>query len=472
MTDVLLPRADRGRARPLREPDPAAFPADFLWGAATASYQIEGAVDEDGRGRSIWDTFARTPGRVRDGDTGDVAADHYHRYRDDVALMADLGLRSYRFSVAWPRVQPGGRGPANQRGLDFYRRLVDELLGRGIEPWLTLYHWDLPDELEQAGGWPARETAERFAEYADLTVGALGDRVRFWTTLNEPWCSSFLGYSAGEHAPGRHDPAAAVAANHHLLLGHGLATQALRARGAEQVGITLNLFPVTPLTDEPAVVDAARRVDGMHNRLFLDPILRGAYPEDVRADLSAVTDFGFERPGDADVIGTRIDVLGVNYYTGHVASTTALPGAALAASRPPTGPVTAMGWGVDPDGLTALLRRIQRDYGDIPLYVTENGAAYEDEVGPDDEVHDPERTAYVAAHVDACAAAIAAGVPLKGYFVWSLMDNFEWSHGYSKRFGIVHVDYASQRRRVKDSGRWYAGFIRRHGETAGREPGY
>jgi beta-glucosidase len=472
VTDVLLPRADRGLPRPRREPDPAAFPADFLWGAATAAYQIEGAADEDGRGRSIWDTFSHTPGRVRDGDTGDVAADHYHRWRDDVALMAELGLRSYRFSVAWPRVQPGGRGPANQRGLDFYRGLVDEMLGHGIEPWVTLYHWDLPDELEQAGGWPVRETAERFADYAEVTIAALGDRVRYWTTLNEPWCSAFLGYSAGEHAPGRHDPAAAVAATHHLLLGHGLATQALRARGAEQVGITLNLFPVSPLTDEPAVLDATRRVDGMHNRLFLDPILRGAYPEDVRADLASITDFAFERPGDAEVIAAPIDVLGVNYYTRHVVSTSAVPGAAIASTRPPEGPVTAMGWGVDPGGLTELLRRVHRDYGDVPLYVTENGAAYEDEVGADDTVHDPERTEFVAAHVDACAAAIAEGVPLKGYFVWSLTDNFEWSHGYSKRFGIVHVDYASQQRRVKDSGRWYAEFIRQHGETSRQEPGY
>jgi beta-glucosidase len=477
VTDVLLPRGDLDRTagevtRPEREPDPAAFPADFLWGAATAAYQVEGAVDEDGRGRSIWDTFSHTPGRTRDGDTGDVATDHYHRFRDDVALMADLGLRSYRFSLAWPRVQPGGRGPANQRGLDFYRRLVDELLAAGIEPWVTLYHWDLPDELEQAGGWPARDTAERFAEYAGLAHDALGDRVRFWTTLNEPWCSAFLGYSAGEHAPGRHDPAAAVAATHHLLLGHGLAVQELRSRGVEQVGITLNLFPVAPLTDEPAVIDAARRVDGMHNRLFLDPILRGGYPDDVRADLAPVTDFGFEKHEDAAVIAAPIDVLGVNYYTRHVVGTSSLPGAAVAAVRPPAGPVTQMGWGVDPDGLTDLLLRLHREYPGIPLCVTENGAAYPDAPGPDGAVHDVERTAFVAAHIDACAAAMADGVPLRGYFVWSLMDNFEWSHGYSKRFGIVHVDYGTQQRRVKDSGRWYADFIRRHGEAARREPGY
>ena len=247
---------------PVPQADPDRFPPDFLWGAATAAYQIEGSVDEDGRGRSIWDTFSATPGKIWNGETGDDATDHYRRYRDDVALMADLGLGAYRFSVSWPRVQPTGRGPAQQRGLDFYRRLVDELLTHDIEPWVTLYHWDLPDALERSGGWPARETAERFAEYADLTVAALGDRVRYWTTLNEPWCSAFLGYASGEHAPGRHDPAAAVAATHHLLLGHGLAVQALRARGAQQVGITLNLHPVRPLTDEPAVLDAVRRVDG------------------------------------------------------------------------------------------------------------------------------------------------------------------------------------------------------------------
>ena len=450
------------------QPEPGRFPEDFLWGAATAAYQIEGAVTEDGRGPSIWDTFSATPGRTLDGDTGDVATDHYHRYRDDVGLMAELGLGAYRFSVAWPRVQPGGKGPANERGLDFYRRLVDELLGSGVEPWLTLYHWDLPDELEQAGGWPARETAERFAEYADLVVTALGDRVRFWTTLNEPWCSAFLGYASGAHAPGRHDPAAALAATHHLLLGHGLAAQALRARGAQQVGITLNLHPVRPLTDEPAVLDAARRVDGVQNRLFLDPVLRGGYPDDVRADLAGVTDFGFERPDDAATIAAPVDLLGVNYYTPFVVGTSAHPGAAVAALVPPSGPVTDMGWGVDATGLVEVLQRVQHDYGDVPLYVTENGAAYPDAVSADDAVHDPERTAYLAGHLSACADAIADGVPLRGYFVWSLLDNFEWAFGYSKRFGLVHVDYATQQRRVKDSGRWYADLIRRARPAAGR----
>ncbi len=467
MTGLLTRVGGDGHPSPRPVPDPAAFPADFLWGAATAAFQIEGATGEDGRGRSIWDTFCDTPGRVRNGDTGEIAADHYHRWREDVALMAELGLRSYRFSVAWPRVQPGGSGPANQRGLDFYRRLVDELLGQGIEPWVTLYHWDLPDELEQAGGWPVRETAERFAEYADLTAAALGDRVRFWTTMNEPWCSAFLGYSGGEHAPGRHEPAASVAAAHHLLLGHGLAVEALRGRGADQVGITLNLYPITPADAHPAVLDAARRVDGLHNRLFLDPVLRGSYPDDVREDLAAVTGFDFERPGDAATIAAPLDLLGVNYYTRLRVSTSALPGAAVVTTLPPEGDSTAMGWGVDADGLAETLRRVTREYGDIPLYVTENGAAYDDEPTDDGDVHDEDRTAYLAGHIEGCAGAIAEGVPLRGYFVWSLLDNFEWAHGYGKRFGIVHVDYATQERRVKASGRWYADFIRAHATQSG-----
>jgi beta-glucosidase len=471
VTEVLLPGVSAdGVPRTVPQPEPAAFPADFLWGAATAAYQIEGAVDEDGRGPSIWDTFSHRPGRTRNGDTGDVAADHYHRYRDDVRLMAELGLRSYRFSVSWPRVQPAGSGRTDPRGLDFYRRLVDELLAHDIEPWVTLYHWDLPEELERAGGWPARETAERFAEFAEHAVAALGDRVRYWTTLNEPWCSAFLGYAAGEHAPGRHDAAAALAANHHLLLGHGLAVQALRAGGARQIGITLNLYPVTPVDDDPAVLDAARRVDGLHNRIYLDPLFRGTFPEDVREDLAGVSDFCFERPEDAAVIATPMDLLGINYYTRHVVSTSALPGAALATIRPALGPRTEMGWGVDADGLLEMLRRVHRDYATLPLYVTENGAAYVDDVEADGTVRDAERTAYVAAHVAACGAALAGGLPLRGYFVWSLLDNFEWGHGYDKRFGIVHVDFGTQERRVKQSGYWYADLIRRHGQAWGHQP--
>src|SRR3954447_20240039 len=445
----------------------AGLPPTFQWGVATSAYQIEGAASEDGRTPSIWDTFCRKPGAVHNGDHGDVACDHYHRMPQDVALIKSLGVDAYRFSVSWPRVQPGGRGPANPAGLAFYDRLVDELLANGIDPWVTLYHWDLPQELEDAGGWPVRDTAQRFADYADLVADALGDRVRYWTTLNEPWCSSFLGYASGAHAPGRHEHDAAVAAVHHLLLGHGLGVQALRARGAEQVGITLNLAPMTPVDDHPAVADAVRRADGWQKRIFLAPLLRGAYPDDVRADLAGVTDFSFEKDGDAATIAAPLDLLGVNYYQTQVVSTSPMPGTNLAALGPSETPLTAMGWGVDPEGLGDLLRRLQRDYGDLPLYLTENGSAYEDEVLPDGSIHDAERTSYLAALLASAQQAIADGVPLKGYFVWSLMDNFEWAHGYSKRFGVVHVDYATQQRRIKDSGRWYADFLRAHRERSG-----
>jgi beta-glucosidase len=437
------------------------LPTGFLWGAATAAYQVEGAADEDGRGRSIWDTFSHTPGRVQDGDTGDVAVDHYHRYREDVALMADLGLSSYRFSVAWPRIQPDGRGRVDRRGLDFYRRLVDELLSAGIEPWVTLYHWDLPQALEDAGGWPERDTAERFADYAATVHGALSDRVTYWTTLNEPWCSAFLGYASGVHAPGRRDPAAAVRAAHHLMLGHGLAVERMRG-GNSKLGVTLNLYDVGAASDSPADHDAARRIDGVQNRLFLDPILLGRYPDDVVRDLAAVTDQAHVRDGDLATIAAPLDLLGVNYYTRHVvaAGEGAGRGSAWVESEHvhavETGlPRTAMGWDVDPAGLGALLRRLHREYPAILLYITENGAAYDDVVAPDGGVHDAERVAYLRAHLAECHGAIADGVPLRGYFAWSLMDNFEWAYGYAKRFGLVHVDYATQRRTPKDSAHWY-----------------
>ncbi|MPZ94841.1 MAG: beta-glucosidase [Propionibacteriales bacterium] len=440
--------------------DLAAFPPNFAWGASTAAYQIEGAVSADGRTPSIWDTFSHLPGRVRDGDTGDIAADHYHRWEEDLDLVQQLGLPTYRFSLSWSRVQPTGRGPANQRGLDFYRRLVDGMLERGITPWLTLYHWDLPQELEDAGGWPARETAQRFADYAGLVVDALGDRVDDWTTLNEPWCSAFLGYGNGRHAPGRQDPAASLGAAHHLLLGHGLATQALRARGAERIGVTLNLYAVTPESERPGDREAARRVDGLHNRWFLDPLFRGSYPDDVRTDVGDL--FSAEQPGDAHIIATPIDLLGVNYYTRLVTTATAYPGSATVGFGDLGLPRTSMGWEVDGSGLTEVLGRVGRDYTQIPLYVTENGAAFEDRVGPDGTVHDAARTEYIADHIAACAAARRDGVNLQGYFVWSLLDNFEWGQGYAKRFGLVYVDYGTQERIVKTSGRWFADLIRRH----------
>jgi beta-glucosidase len=450
------------------------FPQGFVWGAATSAYQIEGAHDADGRGRSIWDTFSHTPGRTSGGDTGDVAVDHYRRMPDDVRLMSGLGLTAYRFSVAWPRVQPAGRGPANPAGLDFYRRLADELLAKGIEPWVTLYHWDLPQELEDAGGWPARETAERFAEYAGLVVDALGDRVRHWTTLNEPFCAALLGYAAGVHAPGRREPAAALAAVHHLLLGHGLAVQALRAGGAEEVGITVNLYAVSPATDTPADADAARRVDGLQNRLWLDPVLLGRYPADLVEDLAPLGVLDAVTAEDLATINTPLDALGVNYYTRHVVAAGEGASGHGAGGSPWIGgvpvhmvqrglPLTATGWEIDGAGLHEVLLRVSREYPELPIYVTENGAAFDDVRDADGRVRDTDRIEFLRGHLAACHDAMAAGVPLRGYFAWSLLDNFEWSEGYRRRFGLVYVDYGTLERVPKDSAAWYAGVIRHGG---------
>jgi beta-glucosidase len=457
------------------------LPSGFLFGAATAAFQIEGASREDGRTDSVWDVFCRIPGAVIDGDDGSVACDHYHRYRDDVALMRELGLGAYRFSTAWPRIRPG-HGPVNPAGIAFYDRLVDELLAQGIDPWLTLYHWDLPQALEDTGGWPNRDTAYRFAEYALDVHAALGDRVRRWTTLNEPWCAAFLGYAAGAHAPGRQEPAAAIAAGHHLMLGHGLVVEALRAADPTlSLGITLNLSVVDPVDpDDARDREAARRIDGQLDRFFLDPLLRGAYPDDVREDLAAHWPDGLVHDGDLTTISGPIDFLGVNYYHGEAVSTRpAAPREALEAptERPTSTPFpaaegvyfhsrglprTAMDWEVQPEGLTRLLQRVHTQYTGprgIALYVTENGAAYDDVVAADGSVPDAERTAYLEAHLDAVAAAVASGVDVRGYFYWSLLDNFEWAWGYAKRFGIVRVDYATQRRTVKQSGRRYAELI-------------
>ncbi|MFI6322014.1 GH1 family beta-glucosidase [Nonomuraea sp. NPDC050556] len=436
---------------------------NFLWGAATSSYQIEGAATADGRTPSIWDTFSRTPGKVKNGETGDVACDHYHRYPDDIRLMSELGLRAYRFSVAWPRIVPEP-GTVNPKGLDFYSHLVDTLLERDITPWPTLYHWDLPQYLEDAGGWPNRDTAYRFAEYAALVHDRLSDRVTNWTTLNEPWCSSLLGYAAGEHAPGRTEPGKAIEAVHHLLLGHGLAVQNLSGK----VGITLNMTHVTPATGSPEDADAARRIDGLQNRLFIDPVLLGSYPEDVVKDLAHLSDFGHVREGDLDTISLPIDMLGINYYS-----------PALVAAGNESGGLTpwigaedvrwvdggrartTMNWEIDEQGLLDLLRRIQKDYPAVDLYITENGAAFADEVSADGGVHDAGRVDYLSRHIEACAEAVRDGVQLKGYFAWSLLDNFEWAHGYGQRFGIVHVDFETQKRTPKDSALWYASRIKR-----------
>lgn len=446
-----------------------AFPDGFLWGAATAAFQIEGSTRADGRTDSIWDAFCRVPGAVAGGDTGEPAADHYRRMADDVALMADLGLGAYRFSVAWPRVCPAGDSLVNAVGLDFYSRLVDELLNVGITPWVTLYHWDLPQTLEDAGGWANRETAARFADYAAATAARLGDRVRFWTTLNEPWCSAFLGYASGEHAPGRTDPVAAVAASHHLMLGHGLGVQAIRAAVPDaSVGLSLNFSPVRPADPESAPdVEAARRIDGLQNRLFLEAVAHGAYPADVAADLERYQLSEHIAEGDLATIGAPIDMLGVNYYRDAVVSSAAaetLPspwvGAADVRFVERDVPRTGQDWEVTPDGLHRLLIDLHDAVPQLPLYVTENGAAYPDVVTPDGRVHDAERTRFLDAHVRACHRALASGVDLRGYFTWSLLDNFEWAYGYAQRFGLIHVDYETQARIVKDSGRWFAELAR------------
>jgi beta-glucosidase len=466
--------------------DALRFPPGFLWGSATAAYQIEGAVAEGGRTPSIWDTYSHTPGRVVGGDTGDVADDHYHRFRDDVALMAQLGLTSYRFSVAWPRITPqvtaDELGPVNPEGIAFYSQLVDELLAHGISPSVTLYHWDLPQALEDAGGWAERRTAERFGEYAEVVAAALGDRVPLFITLNEPWCSAYLGYASGVHAPGRTEDAAALAAVHHLNLAHGLAAAAIRrAAPAAQVAITLNLAWVCP--EKPGSVldtEAARRVDGLQNRVFLDPVLRGTYPADVQADTAAVTDWSFVRDGDLDVISTPIDVIGVNYYSptpvrhwtrerpkesadGH-GDGAASPWIACDDVEFPTqdGRKTDMGWSIDPRGLTELLLRVAREAPGLQIMVTENGAAFPDVVTAQGRVVDTDRIDYLRTHIAAVHQAIENGAPVTGYYVWSLLDNFEWAWGYSKRFGIVHVDYATQVRTLKDSAHFYADVIRRN----------
>ena len=449
------------------------FPEGFLWGTATASYQVEGAVDEDGRGPSIWDTFSHTPGNVLHGDTGDVACDHYHRLEEDLDLMSSLGVGAYRFSVAWPRVQPEGAGEANQKGLDFYRRLVAGLRERSIEPVPTLYHWDLPQALEDRGGWTSRETSERFAEYAGLVYEALSDGVTAWITLNEPWVASWLGYGLGIHAPGHAETAKALSATHHLLLGHGLAVEKLRSLGRpeDRIGITLNLSPVSPASDGASDAEAARRVDGQANRLYLDPVFKGSYPEDMLKYYTSEADFSFIEDGDLEEISRPIDFLGVNYYMRHTvksgdsarASGMRFPGLKARTLIPHAAERTAMGWAIEPDGLTELLVRLDREYTKLPIYITENGAAFDDYADPKGEVNDEERISFLDAHLRAAGEAIEQGVDLRGYFAWSLLDNFEWAEGYSKRFGLVHVDYPSQRRTPKKSAGWYRDVVRRNG---------
>ncbi|HEY5952186.1 MAG TPA: GH1 family beta-glucosidase [Kofleriaceae bacterium] len=438
-----------------------AFPVGFAWGAATSAYQIEGAAHEDGRGESIWDRFCRTPGKVADGDHGDVACDHYRRWREDVALMRELGLRAYRFSIAWPRVMPTGRGAVNERGLDFYDRLVDELLAAGIAPVATLYHWDLPQTLEDAGGWPARATAAAFVDYADVVTRRLGDRVSRWITHNEPWCVSVLGYETGEHAPGRRSPAAALAASHHLLLSHGWAVPVIRSNARNcEVGITLNLVPAMPASASALDYDAFRRLDGTMNRWYLDPLHGRGYPADVLADHVAAghvpaAGWPVVEHGDLAAIATGCDFLGINYYSRAVARSAEPGNLPRTVHVAPKSEHTDIGWEVFPDGLAEILLRVHLEYRPRQLFVTENGASYA--TGPDDDgrIRDLARTRYLHEHLVAARRAILSGVPLAGYFAWSLMDNFEWAHGYRQRFGITWVDYASQARVLKDSGHWY-----------------
>ncbi|WP_330235042.1 GH1 family beta-glucosidase [Streptomyces sp. NBC_00566] len=441
--------------------DLAALPTDFRWGTATSAYQIEGAVAEDGRSPSIWDTFSHTPGKIDGDDNGDTACDHYHRWREDIGLMRRLGLDSYRLSIAWPRVMPGGDGPVNAKGLAFYDQLTDALLEAGITPSVTLYHWDLPQVLQDRGGWPERETAEHFAAYASAVAERLGDRVTHWTTLNEPLCSAWIGHLEGKMAPGWTDLTAAVRASYHLLLGHGLATQAIRAAApTAEVGIVNNLSTVHPATDTPEDAAAAHRQDGHVNRWWLDPVHGRGFPADM------VEVYGVElpeKPGDLETIATPLDWLGLNYYMpAHVADDPKGPAPYTRSVRREGVPRTGMDWEIDASGIETLLLRLTEEYGARKLYVTENGSSFPDLVGPDGTVDDPERQDYLETHLAACASAARKGAPLAGYFAWSLLDNFEWAYGYAKRFGLFHVDYATQARTMKASGRRYAEIIDAH----------
>jgi len=453
------------------------FPDEFVFGSATAAYQIEGAVDEDGRGVSIWDTFSRTPGAVQNGDTGDVSDDHYHRLDDDLDLIASLGLDAYRFSIAWPRIQPTGRGPANPAGLAFYERLIDGLIERGITPVATLYHWDLPQALEDEGGWRNRETAYAFADYARIVGSALGDRIGIWTTLNEPWCSAFLGHGSGEHAPGRQDNAEALTAAHHLNLAHGLGVSALRSviSASAQISVTHNLHVIR------GDAESVRRIEAVGNRIFTGPMLHGVYPADLLSDTQAITDWSFVLPGDLELIHQPLDVLGINYYnttlvgpaTGSADAADSAAGAASRASAFPgtddiprldqPGPFTEMDWNIEPSGLLELLAATHAEFPGLPLMITESGAAFDDVATVSDDgvtsVHDADRVDYLRRHFTAAHRALQAGIDLRGYFVWSLMDNFEWAYGFSKRFGIVRVDYETQERTLKDSALWYRELI-------------
>ncbi|GAB4516643.1 MAG: GH1 family beta-glucosidase [Anaerolineae bacterium] len=443
------------------------FPQDFLWGAATASYQIEGAVDQDGRAPSIWDTFSATPGKVKNGDTGAVACDHYHRYPDDIQLMKRIGLQAYRFSIAWPRIIPQGTGAVNAAGLDFYDKLVDELLANGIQPWGTLFHWDLPQALEDAGGWPARATAEAFVPYVDAVTKRLGDRVKHWMTLNEPWVFTFLGYGVGEHAPGRTDFADYLRATHHALLAHGWAMPVIRANSPDaQVGIVFNPSWNDPATPSPEDVAAAKRMSGFRNDWFIDPVYRGTYPDFMVAlyrEMGMAEDTLPIQEGDMAIIQAPVDFMGINFYNRNViAHDPDSQDAFQARTLHPDGEYTEMDWEVSPEGLYNVLTYMHQHYAPGAIYVTENGAAFHDTVEAG-AVNDARRLAFYRSYLAACHRAIQEGVPLKGYFAWSLLDNFEWAEGYTKRFGITYVDYDTQERILKSSGEWYSTVIQDNG---------
>jgi beta-glucosidase len=430
----------------------------FAWGVATSAYQIEGAWDEDGKGESIWDRFAHT-GRMPA--SGDLACDHYHRWEEDLDLMAELGVGAYRFSIGWTRVLPDGDGAVNSAGLGFYDRLVDGLLARGITPWVTLYHWDLPQALQERGGWPARSTVDAFVRYADVTTRALGDRVAHWITHNEPWVAAMLGHRDGVFAPGVADWGAALAAGHHLLLSHGRAVPVIRANvPGGKVAIALDCRPSVPASDRPEDVAAHRHFDGFRNRWFFDPVFGKGYPDDM---VRTYTDRGrlpgdLVRPGDLEAIAAPIDALGLNYYTSipiragadETEDTGVAPG-----PNPPEGH-TEMGWPITPSALTGFLVRLRDEWAPASIVITENGASYSDGPGADGAIHDDRRIAYLDAHLEAVEAAIEQGVPVDGYFVWSLLDNLEWTSGFAQRFGLVWVDHATGRRIPKDSARWYA----------------
>lgn len=452
------------------------FPQGFLWGVATAAYQIEGAVEEDGRGPSIWDTFCHISGNTYNGETGDMAVDHYHRYVEDIALMSEIGVNAYRFSIAWSRLLPEGTGRVNQAGIDFYRRLCKELSGAGIAPVATLYHWDLPQALQDRGGWLNPESVTWFTEYARVAKDSLGGMISSWATLNEPWCTAFLGHSAGEHAPGLSDTPGSLVVAHHLMLAHHSAIRVMREtspRDDDQLGIVLNLIPAWPQSDTDEDRAAALAVDAVNNRLFTEAVFHGRYPEDILGL--------FDRYGVADRIDLGalsealqpIDFLGVNYYNiNHIEnqpgadSMTAWPGTWEARIARPPGRLTEMNWGVEPEGLTWMLERVAREHPGVPMLICENGAAYVDEVGPDGMVNDVDRIAYLKGHIDAVGAAIERGADVRGYFVWSLLDNFEWARGYTTRFGIVRVDYETMTRRIKASGLWYRDFLAGRSSTA------